>query len=361
MDIINIRSDTQTLPTAAMLEAMTRAPLGDDTYDEDPTVQQFEALAAAKLGKEAAMLVISGNMGNLAALMTHAQPGDEVLLDPESHIFYYEVGGLASVAGLMPMPVPSHNGMIEPDDLRAAIRARNLHFPVPRLLCLENTHNRSGGRVVPLALHRELCSVAREHGLKIHLDGARIFNAAIAAGVPVTAYTEEVDSVMFCLSKGLSCPLGSVLVGSREFIDKADRARKRLGGGMRQAGIIAAAGIVALEQMVDRLAEDHAHAKLLARELNEVPGLRVEQSSVESNMVNVDHTASGLSTPEVLKLFESVGVLASGRPPRCVRLVPNRHHDRDTILEVVRRIDRVMRATRQAPESSEARGAAPRS
>ena len=188
------------------------------------------------------------------------------------------------------MPVPSHNGMIDPDDLRAAIRNKNLHHPTPRLLCLENTHNRSGGRVVPLDLHRQLCGVAREHGLAVHLDGARIFNAAIAAGVPVAAYTQEVDSVMFCLSKGLSCPLGSVLAGPREFIENADRTRKRIGGGMRQAGIIAAAGIVALEQMVDRLAEDHEHAQLLAAKINEIPGLSVDLSSVQSNMVNINHS-----------------------------------------------------------------------
>ncbi len=215
MDVINLRSDTQTLPTAAMRAAMHDAALGDDTYDEDPTVQKLEALAARLLGKEAALLCLSGTMANLVCLMAHAGPGVEVLLDPDSHIFYYEVGGLASVAGLMPMPVPSHNGLLDPGEVERAIRARSIHYPTPRLLCLENTHNRSGGRVVPLALHQELCAVARRHGLAVHLDGARLFNAAIAAGVPAAAYAQEVDSLMFCLSKGLSCPLGSVVVGSR--------------------------------------------------------------------------------------------------------------------------------------------------
>lgn len=342
MEVINIRSDTQTLPTEAMLRAMVTAPLGDDTYDEDPTVLKFEALAAERLGKEAALLVISGNMGNLSALMTHARPGDEVLLDPDSHIFYYESGGLANLAGLMPMPVPSRNGLLDPDDVRAAIRGRNIHHPTPRLLCLENTHNRSGGRVVPLDLHQQLCAVAREHGLAVHLDGARIFNAAIAAGVPVTEYTRDVDSVMFCLSKGLSCPLGSVLVCSQEFIERATWVRKRLGGGMRQAGIIAAAGIVALEQMVDRLADDHEHARLLARELNEVPGLSVDLSSVETNMVNVDHAATGLSTSEFVIRLKSVGVLVGSRPPRQIRLVANRHHTPETMREIARRVRRVL-------------------
>jgi threonine aldolase len=338
MDVINLRSDTQTLPTEEMLEAIRHAPLGDDTYDEDPTVQKLETRAAEMLGKEAALLVISGHMGNLAALMAHANPGEEVVLDQESHIFYYEVGSMANVAGLMPMPVRSRGGKLDPDDLRAAIRKRNLHYPTPRLVCLENTHNRGGGTVTSLELHKELCKVAREHGLAIHLDGARIFNAAIKAGVPASFYAGHVDSVMFCLSKGLSCPLGSVLVGSREFIAKADRCRKRLGGGMRQAGIIAACGMVALEKMIDRLAEDHANAQVLARGLNETRGLHVDLEAVETNMVYADHSASGLSTDEVLARFKDAGVLASGRPPKHVRLVTHRHYDRAMIEEAVRRI-----------------------
>lgn len=338
MDLLNFRSDTQTLPTPAMFEAIRTSPLGDDTYDEDPTVHKLERMAADLLGKEAAMLVLSGNMANLTALLAHARPGDEVLLDPESHIFYYEGGGLASVAGLMPMPVPSRDGSIDPDDLRRAIRPRNLHFPAPRLLCLENTHNRSGGRVMPLDLHRRLCDVAREHGLAVHLDGARIFNAAVQQGVPAREFARDVDSLMFCLSKGLSCPLGSVLVGSREFIDRADRARKRIGGGMRQAGIVAACGIVALESMIDRLAEDHAHAQALARGILEIPGLSVDMASVQTNMVYVDHSGAGLSTTEMLDRLKAAGVLASGRPPRHIRLVTHRHHDRAAVDEALRRI-----------------------
>lgn len=343
MNIINLRSDTQTLPTAAMLAAMSSAPLGDDTYGEDPTTKKFEAMAAGKLGMEAGLLCISGNMANLTALMTHGRPGDEVIIDPDSHIFHYEVGGLANIAGLMPMPVPSHAGQLDPDEVRNAVRSSNLHYPEPRLLCLENTHNRSGGRVVSPELHRQLCAVAREHGLAVHLDGARIFNAAIAAGVPATDYTCEVDSAMFCLSKGLSCPLGSVLCGSRDFIEQANRNRKRLGGGMRQAGIIAAAGIVALEQMIDRLADDHANARHLAEQINAtVPRLEVDTASVETNMVYVDHTASGLTTAAALKRLESVGVIASSRPPRHFRLVPNRHHDRTVIDDALERIRRAM-------------------
>lgn len=342
--LINLRSDTQTLPTQEMLDAISRAELGDDTYGEDPTVKRFEALAAQKMGKEAALLVISGHMGNLSALMAHAAHGDEVLLDPESHIFYYEQGSMAGVAGLMPMPVPAHNGFLDPDEVRAAIRRKNLHYPVPRLLCLENTHNRSGGRAMPLELHVELCRVAHEHGLAVHLDGARIFNAAIRHGVSASSYAAHVDSVMFCLSKGLSCPLGSVIAGSRDFIARADRARKRLGGGMRQAGIIAAAGIVALETMIDRLAEDHANARLLACGLNQIPGLQVDPESVETNMVYVDHSRSEFTTDEVLSRFKAAGVLASGRPPKHVRLVTHRHYGRPDIEEALRRIRGAMEA-----------------
>jgi threonine aldolase len=338
MDVINLRSDTQTLPNEEMLDAMRNAQLGDDTYDEDPTVQKFETMAAAKLGKEAAVLVISGHMGNLSSLMAHCNPGDEVLLDPESHIFYYEAGSMASVAGLMPMPVRADGGMMDPADLRAAIRRGNMHYPIPRLLCLENTHNRSGGRAMPLDLHQALCAVAREHGLSIHLDGARIFNAAVKYGIAASEYATPVDSVMFCLSKGLSCPLGSVVVGSRDLIARVDLCRKRLGGGMRQAGVIAACGIVALEKMIDRLDCDHRTAHALAVGLNEIAGLRVDLATVDTNMVYVDHSGSGLSTKEVLTRWERAGVLASGRPPDHVRLVTHRHYGMPAIEETIRRI-----------------------
>jgi threonine aldolase len=339
---INLRSDTQTLPTEEMRAAIRDAELGDDTYDDDPTVQKLEAMAAGMLGTEAALLTVSGTMANLVALMTHGRPGDEVIVDSDSHIFYYEVGSLASIAGLMPMPVPSHQGMLDPDQVRAAIRRPELHYPTAKLLCLENTHNRSGGRVVPPGLHRQLCEVAREHGLSIHLDGARIFNAAIAAGVPVGEYTRHVDSVMFCLSKGLSCPLGSVLCGSQAFIEQADRNRKRLGGGMRQAGVIAAAGLVALQTMIDRLAEDHAHARRLAEEVEQTPGLSVDLHTVETNMVYIGHAGTGLSTPEMVARLEDGGVLVSPRPPGHIRIVLNRHHDDAVIGEALKRIRTVL-------------------
>ena len=338
MKPINLRSDTQTLPTPQMLEAVATAELGDDTYHADPTVTLFEAMAAKAMAKPAAMLAISGHMANLIALMVHAEAGSEVILDAESHIFHYEVGSIACVAHQMPMPVQSHAGMLDPDEVAAAIRSPDIHFPTPRLLCLENTHNRSGGRVIPVELHDRLCAVGRERGLKLHLDGARIFNAAIAAGVPVERYTAGVDSVMFALTKGLSCPLGSVLAGSVEFIAAARHIRRRLGGGMRQAGVIAAMGIVALETMVDRLAEDHRRARMLAEGLAEHPALAIELDHVETNMVHVDHRATGKSTEEVIRSLVRHGVIASHRPPHHVRLVTHRHHDDETIGEAIERI-----------------------
>lgn len=342
MEIINIRSDTQTLPTPEMRAAICEAVLGDDTYDEDPTVQEFEALAAEMVGMEAAVLVLSGNMGNLSALMAHGTPGDEVLLDLDSHIFYYEVGGLANIAGLMPMPVRSTKGMIDPADLIAAIRPANLHYPVPRLLCLENTHNRSGGRVMPLDLHRELCDIAHSRGLSVHLDGARIFNAAITSGCSAADYTRDVDSIQVCLTKGLGCPLGSFVAGSREFIERVDRARKRLGGGMRQAGIIAAAGIYALQNNVQRLADDHRRARQLAARINELPGLSVDLESVESNMVYIDHSATGWSSNDFAKRLKNVGVIVSTRPPHHVRMCTHLHHTDDVIDDVVDRVQQVL-------------------
>lgn len=339
---INLSSDTQTLPTDAMYEAMRAAPLGDDMTGDDPTVNRLEALAAKKMGKEAAMLVASGTMGNLVALMTHATPGDEIIIDADAHIYYYEAGSMANIGGLMPKVVPSNRGMLDPDDIAAAIRKKDQHYPSPRVLCLENTHNRSGGRVVPTVLHEELCKVAHDRGLSVHLDGARVFDAAIAAGVPVSDFTKSVDSVMFCLSKGLSCPIGSIVAGSASFIERARLVRKRVGGAMRQAGIIAACGIVALETMIDRLAEDHAHAKTLADGINAIPGLSVDVDTVETNMVYVDHTSSDLSTGEVLLRLGEAGVLASDRAPTHIRFVPNRHHGDDEIAEALTRIQRGM-------------------
>lgn len=342
MEFINVRSDTQTLPSRAMREAIMNAPLGDDTYDEDPTVTEFERMAAEIVGKEAAVLVLSGTMGNLTSLMAHCTPGDEVLLDLESHIFYYEAGGMANIAGLMPMPIPTDRGMMSPEDVVSRIRKPDLHLPTPRLFCLENTHNRSGGRVVPLALHNDLCHAAHERGLAVHLDGARIFNAAIAEKVPVVEFTKNVDSIQVCLTKGLGCPLGSFVAGSREFIARVDRARKRVGGGMRQAGVIAAAGIYALTHNIERQVDDHRRARKLAELINEIPGLSVDPQGVETNMIYFSHTATGLGTPEMIRKLREAGVLASGRPPRDIRMCTHLDIDDEAVEEVARRVRRAM-------------------
>ena len=333
-EAIDLRSDTKTLPTEAMRTAMGAAELGDSKVNEDPTVLRLEAMAAERVGCEAALLVISGTMANLIAMMAHARPGDAFFVDPEAHIFYYE-GAHTATAGLQPLPVQGHDGRLDPDELVAAIR----HFSRPaRLLCLENTHNRGGGRVTPIGLHATLCAIAHEHGMAVHVDGARIFNAEVASGTPASEYGRQVDSLMFCLSKSLGCPLGSVLCGSHEFILEARRLRGRLGGGMRQAGVIAAAGVVALEERIGRLHADHALAQRLAQAVSGMPGLSVSVGNVETNMVNVDVTPSGQAVGDWVRALCAAGVLVGVHAPDTLRLVTHHQHDADRIEEAVRRI-----------------------
>ena len=236
MRTVDLRSDTVTQPTPRMRELMSKAVVGDDVYQEDPTVNQLEAYGAELVGKEAALFVASGTMGNLVALMTHTHPGEEVILEAEAHIYYYEVGGLCRIAGLVPHLLPGEGGIFTPEQLKKALRPANIHYPKTTLLCLENTHNRAGGRVLPQGQVEEIAEIAKEAGLKLHLDGARIFNAAAASGIDVKTLAAPFDSVMFCLSKGLAAPAGSLLAGSAEFIARARKNRKILGGGMRQAG-----------------------------------------------------------------------------------------------------------------------------
>ena len=287
MKPIDLRSDTVTLPTPEMRRAIAEAALGDDVYGEDPTVNRLEALAAEKVGKAAAMLVASGTMGNLCALLAHCARGDEAIVGDEAHIYHYEAGGASVLGGIALHPVPTApNGELPLKALASAIRDLNdEHEAITRLICLENTHNRCGGVVLSPAYMRAVCDFARARGLLVHLDGARIFNAAVALGVDVRELTQHVDSVMFCLSKGLAAPVGSILAGDAAFIARARRMRKLVGGGMRQAGIIAAAGIVALEQMVARLAEDHANARMLADGLATFPQIAIDLETVQSDIV----------------------------------------------------------------------------
>jgi len=322
---VDLRSDTVTLPTEEMYAAMATAPLGDDVMGEDPTVRRLEELAAARLGKDAGLLVPSGTMANLAALMAHTRRGDEVILEAESHIFYYEAAGMAVAGSLMPRTLRGAAGALDPDEVADAIRTEDVHFPRTGLVCLENTHNRAGGTVVSLEQTRAVCAVAHAAGVPVHVDGARIFNAALALGVDAATLVADADSVMFSLSKGLSAPVGSVLVGGQAFIAAARRARKLLGGGMRQAGILAAPGVVALERMVDRLAEDHAHARLLAERLAAVPGIAIDLATVQTNIVNFRTEPSGLEAPTFSAHLRERGVLAGARDRWTIRMVTHRH------------------------------------
>lgn len=287
MRTIDLRSDTVTLPSPEMREAIARAELGDDVYGEDPTVNRLEALAAERVGMEAAMLVPSGTMGNLCALLAHCGRGDEALIGDESHIFHYEAGGASVLGGVALHPVRTlPNGELPIADLAAAVRDPNdEHEALTRLVCLESTHNRCGGVVLPPRYMAQIHDLARDRGLAVHLDGARLFNAAVALGVDAHEITRHVDSVMFCLSKGLAAPVGSLLAGDAALIRRARRIRKLVGGGMRQAGVIAAAGIVALERMVERLAEDHASARTLAEGLASMPGIEIDLGLVQTDIV----------------------------------------------------------------------------
>lgn len=284
--VIDLRSDTVTLPSDGMRRAIAEAPLGDDVMGEDPTVRRLEAMAAERTGKEAALLVSSGTMSNLVAIMAQAQRGEEAVVGSEAHVFQYEVAGAAGVAGVQLRTVPNDaRGRMAPADVEAAIRGSNVHWPRTALVCIENTHNRCSGAAITAEETDAIAAVARRHGASVHIDGARIFNAALATGTSVARLAEAADTIGFCLSKGLGAPVGSVLCGPGEVIARARKARKMLGGGMRQAGIIAAAGIYALDHMVDRLAEDHANARALARGLAALPVVEVDPEGIDSNIV----------------------------------------------------------------------------
>jgi threonine aldolase len=287
MEIIDLRSDTVTQPTPEMREAMAEAEVGDDVYGEDPTINYLQEITAEMMGKEASLFVSSGTMGNLIAILVHCNRGHEMIVGDRTHIFLLEAGGYSALGGVHPFPLPNQpDGTIDLDEIRASICADDdPHHSCTRLITIENTHNACGGRVLGVGYMRSVCDIAHENNLLLHLDGARIFNAAIAQGVDVKELTAHVDSVMFCLSKGLCAPVGSMLCGSKDFVSQAVRIRKQLGGGMRQAGILAAAGIVALERMVGRLAEDHVRAHYLAKGVSEIPGLSCDVTSCETNMV----------------------------------------------------------------------------
>lgn len=313
MNFIDLRSDTVTQPTPAMREAMARAEVGDDVYGEDPSINRLQDMAAEMMGKEAGLFVASGTMGNLAAILAHCQRGDEVILGNKAHTFLNEAGGISALGGVHSCQLPNlPDGTLALDDIRSAIRPDNPHYPISRLVTLENTQNRCGGVALTMEYTRAVGELAHEHGLCVHMDGARIFNAAAAVGVSAKELVDPVDSVTFCLSKALCAPVGSVLCGSSEFTCRALRVRKLLGGGMRQAGILAAAGIVALETMVERLSEDHFRARRMAQGLGSIPGLLMDEGTPYTNMIFCELSeAVPLNTSQVAAALKQRGILVS--------------------------------------------------
>ncbi len=333
MQSIDLRSDTVTMPTPEMRDVMARAELGDDVYGEDPTVNQLQEMSAERLGKEAGLLVTSGTMGNLIAVLAHCSRGDEAIMGTLAHTFLFEQGGVSAVGGVVPHTIPNQpDGTLDMDDIRSAIRSADVHFPVTRLLLLENTQNRCGGAVLNAEYTRQAADLVHENNIRLHLDGARIFNAAAALNVDVKELTEPADSITFCLSKGLCAPVGSVLCGSRPFIQTALRIRKQLGGGMRQAGVLAAAGIVALEKMSTRLGEDHERARRLADGLANIPGFFLDFGMPASNMVFVSMDASiKLTAREALDRLSKMGIRVGAVGEKRFRLVTHYWIDDEAI------------------------------
>jgi len=312
MKWIDLRSDTVTMPTPQMRQAMANAELGDDVYGEDPTVNRLQSMAAERLGKEAALFVPSGTMGNLIAVLAHCGRGDEVIMGDCAHTFLYEAGGISALGGVHPHLIPNHpDGTMSIMDIKNAVREDDIHYPKSKLLILENTHNRCGGVSLSRDYMLQAADAAHQSGLSVHLDGARIFNAAVDQGVAAKELTDMVDSVTFCLSKGLCAPVGSVLCGSKAFIQEALRIRKQLGGGMRQVGVLAAAGVIALEEMVNRLAEDHRRAVMLAEALSSIPGVALDKGSPNTNMVYIKlDPAFGITAKTCSDNLKKQGVLA---------------------------------------------------
>lgn len=342
MKRIDLRSDTVTQPTSEMREAMYRAEVGDDVYGEDPTINALEKLGAELTGKEAGLFVASGTMGNQTAIMTHTERGDEVICEAEAHIYIYEVAGMSVLSGVQARPLPSVKGILSAETIEAAIRPADVHQPPTRLVCLENTHNRAGGTCYPLETLAAIRKMADRHKLLLHMDGARLFNAAAALGVSVDRIARPMDSVQFCLSKGLCAPVGSLLVGQSDFIAKARRYRKMLGGGMRQAGILAAAGMVALKKMVERLPEDHANARLLAESLAE-EGFGIDLSTVQTNLVIFDVSRVGTKAADFAAKLRQEGIQAGVLSEYRLRMVTHHGIEAADIAAVMDTIRRLMR------------------
>lgn len=340
MKIIDLRSDTVTAPIPEMREAMFRAEVGDDVYGDDPTMNRLEEYAASVSGKEAALFVPSGTFGNQLALMTHCKRGNEVILGDDCHIVEHEVGASSVIAGVQLRTVVSDRGSLPPEVVKSRIRGDDIHFPETGLICLENAH--SNGRVIPLENMEAIRSLAQEYGIPVHLDGARLFNAAEYLKVDASEIARPADSVMFCLSKGLCAPVGSMLAGSAKFIEKARKGRKLMGGGMRQAGILAAAGLVALEKMTKRLGEDHKNAALLGKKLSEIPGVKVDSEGIQINMVFFDMGATGCSSERLMKSLAEKGIRVNAPDNGIMRLVTHYWIGRDDIGYVAESLKEIL-------------------
>ena len=339
--LVDLRSDTVTRPTPAMRRAMAEAEVGDDVYHEDPTVNRLQERAAEIFEREAAVLVPSGTMGNQAAIKVHTQPGREVICEERSHILNFEMAMMSAFSGCLPRAIYAEDGILTWDRIVPHVRIHSEHRTLTGLIEIENTSNLAGGSVYPPEVADEICDCAHAAGLPVHLDGARIFNASVALGRPVVELTRKPDSVMFCLSKGLGAPVGSMLVGSRAFIEEARHVRKMLGGGMRQAGVLAAAGLVALEETPPRLHIDHENAKFLASGLAEIPGIKMDPAKVVTNILIFDVLGTGVAAEEISRRLAARGVLANATSPTAIRMVT--HYDVDRAgcaraLEVLREV-----------------------
>ena len=343
MKKVDLRSDTITLPTKEMLDAITGAELGDDVFQEDPTVNRLEDLAATKFNKEAALFVPSGTMANLVAVLSHCQRGDEVILGDQAHTFLYEAGGISAFGGVHSRQIPNQeDGTLLLEDIKKSIRKEDVHFPPTRLICLENTHNRCLGMPLSVDYTNSVTEIAKNNSLSVHVDGARIFNAAVSLDVSVTELTDNIDSVSFCLSKGLSAPAGSMLCGNKDFIEKARRNRKALGGGMRQAGVLAAAGLVALEKMTDRIIDDHENARTLAEGILNIDGIRINLDRVKTNIIyfSLDHPK--VSGALLLEKMAEKNIHFFELGPSWFRLVTHAGVSKDDVDDVVGEFERIL-------------------
>ncbi len=340
--IIDLRSDTVTRPSPAMRRAMAEAEVGDDVYLEDPTVNRLQARAAEIFEREAGLFVPSGSMGNLTCIMAQTARGQEVICEASGHVYNYEMASMCAVAGVLPRVVAAEKGIMTWEQIAPAIREKAYHRSQTQLIALENTHNMAGGTVYPTPLARSICDKAHEAGLNVHLDGARIFNAAVHLGESVAGITRGFDSVQFCLSKGLGAPVGSVIVGAREFIERCRVIRKMLGGGMRQAGVLAAAGLVALEEGPKRLHVDHENAKLLAEGLAKIPRISIDPAQIQTNIVIYDIEQSGISSSEFLQRLAQRKVLGGAVDARKIRMVTHLDVNKRDIEQAVQIIAQVV-------------------